>query len=117
MNPLFYVVYAFHVIISLFILFGSLLFPKRFLIYLIIVLIMFFLSWFLTDGKCGFSILEDKLSGQPSTYTYNNKTPFFTHLGLFLGFHIEEKHSIAITDSLLYIAFAVSCIRLFILNK
>jgi len=62
-------------------------------------------------------MVEDSLSGRPSTYMDDYKTTFLTDLFSLVGIKIEDKHSTTITDSLLYIAFAVSCIRLFILNK
>jgi len=114
MSPLFYIVYWFHVILFLFTVFGCLL-PKRFLIYHILVVCISFILRLFTGNKCVVSMLEDKLSGQPSNYDY--KTPFLTHLGSLMGFHVEPQHSITITESITVVPFIISCVRLFILNK
>ena len=115
MNPLFYVVYSVHVIILLFTTFGCLL-PKRFLIYHILFICIIFLSQKVMGDKCILAVLEDKLSNHDSKYTYNYKTSFLTHFGSLLGFQIDQKHSIEITNTISNIALAISCIRLFILN-
>lgn len=116
MNPLFYIVYAMHVMLLLFTTFGCLL-PKRFLIYHILVVGIIFVSQKVMGEKCIMAVLEDTLSGHQSKYTYNYKTPFLTHLGSPLGIQIEQQQSIALTGYLSHIALAISCIRLFILNK
>lgn len=116
MNPLFYVVYAMHVIISLFSMVGFLL-PRRFLIYHIVIVVISIISWFVMGNKCIFAVVEDKLREENSTYMNNYKTPFLTHWGSLIGFHVEPHNSTTITDSLILIAFAISCIRLFILKK
>jgi len=116
MNPLFYVVYSVHVILLLFTTLGCLL-PKRFLIYHIVIVVIITISWFVMGNRCVMAVLEDKLNGGDSTYMYNYKTPFLTQFGSPLGIQIDPHHSTIITDSLMLIAFAISCIRLFILNK
>lgn len=104
-----------HHIILFFIWIGCFL-PKRFLIYHIGLIILIQLQFITISDKCILTIWEDSLRGVPSSYnTYNS--PFIIKTLRLLGInniHIDSYFSSQLNTLLL---FAISCIRLFILNK
>jgi hypothetical protein len=108
------VVKVIHYIIVFFLWFGCL-FPKRFLMYHIILIVLVQLQFEVTNSQCILTIWEDSLRGVPSSYdTYNS--PFLRGILTTLGINNQNIPDFAIAQLPTLVALSISCIRLFILQ-